>query len=476
MVRVAVNPKVLGATALLVIALASFGPNTALAVYAGIVLMLSVMLLWRPGESQVMLFIVIYQWFQASIKLIHANALDRALFRMADYGGDVETSTLLSLTGLLTLALGMRLGAGRSDRRIVDWMRDRAEQHSVAYWFRLYLVVVAIAAVASVLARLVPSLSQPLLALASMKWAFYFMLTYATFIAPAIKRQPWLIAFAVELILGIGGYFSDFKTVLFVSMLAIAAVGVRFTLARIMVLSGLAALTLMLAVVWTGVKVEYRKFVSEGEQAQVVTVDYMTRMSKLVELVSDLDDRGFARAIDGGLKRMSYVDFFGNVLLQVPRRVPHTEGALWFDAAVRPLMPRAFFPTKSVIDDSARTRQFTGIRVTSAERGASISIGYLGESYIDFGKYMMMVPVFIYGLLLGGLYRWLSYLSRARGLLGMGMATAVLLSAFALETSITKVLGGLAVGALVCWLLLRFLPTRALPGLLAPLPSRNSGA
>lgn len=466
--RISVSPKVLGTMTLLVIALASFGPNTALAVYAGIVLMLSVMLLWRPGESQVMLFIVIYQWFQASIKVIHANALDRPLYRMADFGGDVETSTMLSLTGLLALAVGMRLGAGRRDRGLVDWMHEQSKCHSVTYWFRVYLTAVAIAAVASVTARLVPSLSQPLLALASMKWAFYFMLTYATFAAPAIRRQPWLIAFVVELALGTGGYFSDFKTVLFVSMLAIAAVGIRFTLGRIIVLAGLAVLTLMLAVVWTGVKVEYRQFVSEGEQAQIVTVDYMTRMSKLLELVSDLDDRGFAQAVDDGLNRMSYVDFFGNVLLQVPRRVPHTGGALWLDAAIRPLMPRVLFPSKSVIDDSARTRQFTGIRVTSAERGASISIGYFGESYIDFGKYGMMIPVLVYGWLLGWLYRWLSYRSRARGLLGMGMATAVLLGTFALETSITKVLGGLAASALVCWLLLHFLPMRYLPGLLLP--------
>lgn len=467
--RIAINPRLPIVMVTLILVLASFGPNTALAVYAGVVLSLSVVWLWRPGETPVMLFIVIYQWFQASIKLIHANALDRPLYRLADFGGDIETATWLSLTGLLALAAGMALGAGRRDLQVIAWMREQASRHGVIYWFRLYLTAVAIAAAASVLARVIPSLSQLFLALALLKWAFFFMLTYATFAAPVVKRQLWLFAFAMELILGVGGYFSDFKTVLFVSMLSIAAVGIRFSIGRIVVLSGLAALTLVLAVVWTGVKVEYREFVSEGEQAQVVTVDYMTRMSKLVQLVSDLDEHGFARAVDGGLQRMSYVDFFGNTLLQVPRRVAHTDGALWFDAAARPFMPRVLFPGKSVIDDSARTRQFTGIRVTSAERGASISIGYLGESYIDFGKYLMMLPVFVYGIVLGWLYRWLAYRSRARGLLGMGMATAVLLGAFALETSITKVLGGLAAAALVCWLLLRFLPTRYLPDLLSPL-------
>jgi hypothetical protein len=163
--------------------------------------------------------------------------------------------------------------------------------------------------------------------------------------------------------------------------------------------------------------------------------------------------------------RLGYVNFFAAVLKRVPRVLPHEEGGLWWDAVIRPFMPRMFFPEKTNIEDSQRTQYYTGLKVAGKERGTSISIGYMGESYIDFGKVGMMLPVFTLGLLLGGVYRWMLTQNYSSKALGMGMATATLYCAAPMETSITKLMGGLAVVILVSWLTIRFVVPRYFPKL-----------
>ena len=73
---------------------------------------------------------------------------------------------------------------------------------------------------------------------------------------------------------------------------------------------------------------------------------------------------------------------------------------------------------------SGRTTTPASISRTS-EEGTSISIGYMAESYIDFGAVGMMVPIFGLGLLLGGFYRWMLRRDPSR-LLGMALATATI--------------------------------------------------
>ena len=73
----------------------------------------------------------------------------------------------------------------------------------------------------------------------------------------------------------------------------------------------------------------------------------------------------------------------------------------------------------------------------------------------------MMVPIFGLGLMLGGFYRWMLRRDPSR-LLGMALATATIFGASFLESSITKVFGGLVVTMLVSWAILHIAP-RYLP-------------
>ena len=194
-----------------------------------------------------------------------------------------------------------------------------------------------------------------------------------------------------------------------------------------------------------------------------MTKGYRERIGVLLRLVSQLDANDMADASEDLLKRLSYTEYFGVVLDRVPAVLPHEGGALWWDAIRRPFMPRLFFPEKTIIDDTERTIRYVGLNRATMGFGTSMSIGYIAESYIDFGTFGMMVPIFGLGLLLGGFYRWIVGSDPSR-LLGMALATATIVGASYMESSITKTFGGLIVAMLASWGMLRIAP-RYLPWL-----------
>jgi hypothetical protein len=461
-----------GAVALLLIFGA--GPNFLLAFFAIVILVAGTYLVWRPGETPILLFIFSFQWLQAAVSLFHANWLGLEVTQFSPFGGDNERAIVLSLIGLLALALGMRAGVGAPRPEPGAIARMQAQTQSTIAWLRLYALAFGAASFAQSAAWMVSGLSQPLLAAATLKWAFFWMLAYATFARAGSPKIYFLGAFALELGLGVGGYFSDFKTVMFFTLFAAVAAGLRVSAKAFIGFALLGSLVIGSGIVWTAVKKDYRNFVNGGEASQAVSVGYEQRMAKLGALIGALDGTKLSRGVDDMLRRLTYVEFFGAVIDYIPRSRAHENGALWFDAVSRPFMPRLLFPSKAPIDDSERTAEYTGIDVYGSAEGTSISLGYMAESYIDFGEFGMMPAILLLGVLYGRIYRSLVMAQGSRGMLGMGMASAVLYSGALLESSITKLFGGIIVAWLVAWLLVRFVIPRTLPWLIVGTPRRRA--
>lgn len=448
------------AAALLLIG--TLGPNLWLASVAIAVLLFGGSLLWRPGETPILLLIFAVQWLQASISIFHASWLGVSVNDLQWFGGDVSMAILLSLIALACLAAGMRLGAGAQREEDAALAQVAAQRYDVFDWFRLYLMAFAASIVLHWASAFSAGLSQPLLALSNLKWAFFWILAFATFVNAQALRRYFAIAFLIELGFSVGGYSSGFKTVLLVSAVAVVAARMRVSRRGWLALVLAAMALLATGIVWTAVKPQFRTYISGGSNAQVVTVDYGARVLRLVDLVLTRDMDDFSEATQGLLDRLSYVHYFGGVLQTVPAALPHENGALWFDAVARPFMPRLFFPDKAPISDSTRTNKYSGVRVAGDDEGTSISIGYVGESYIDFGAVGMMVPIAALGLMIGLGYRWLLRGDRSQVLLGMGLATAIGINVIYLETSITKMFGALIVAFIGAGFVLLFVAPRYL--------------
>jgi hypothetical protein len=93
-------------------------------------------------------------------------------------------------------------------------------------------------------------------------------------------------------------------------------------------------------------------------------------------------------------------------LNQVPVFLPHENGRLLQNAIEHIIKPRILFPDKKPIYDSELTSKYTGRKFTGAEEGASFSLGTVAESYVDFGPVYMFIPIFVFGLWIGWMYKF----------------------------------------------------------------------
>ncbi len=452
-------------TAAAALLLFGIGPNLWLAILAVAVLITGARLSWRPGESPILLFIFTFQWLQGTILVFYANWLAIDVGQLSDFHAQQSNAIVLTCIALVALAIGMRLGAGRWTPQAAYQARTLSNQRSEVDWAKLYALAFVGALFCEAAARLASGLMQPMLAVASLKWAFYWMLAYATFSRRGANFLYFLAAFMIELALGVGSYFSDFKTVMFFTLFAALAAQVKISFRSTISLLLLGAILIAAAVAWSAIKMEYRAYVSGGERVQMVRVGYIDRLSKLAELISAIDDEKMAKGYDSLLKRLAYVELFGVTLAYVPRVRPHEDGAIWIDAVSRPFMPRLLFPNKAIIDDSERTNAYTGLDLYGMEQGTSISLGYVAESYIDFGEFGMMVPIVLLGIFYGRVYRGLVSSSRCASIFGMGLASSALYPGAFLDASITKSFGAIVVALLVTWILVRFAIPRFIPWL-----------
>ena len=87
----------------------------------------------------------------------------------------------------------------------------------------------------------------------------------------------------------------------------------------------------------------------------------------------------------------------------MPYQIEHEEGNLLLSNLSFALIPRFLNSKKGVKDDGAKVQKYTGFMVSDS---ASFSLGHYTEYYIDFGKYFMMLPLFILGFLGGKIYRF----------------------------------------------------------------------
>ena len=92
---------------------------------------------------------------------------------------------------------------------------------------------------------------------------------------------------------------------------------------------------------------------------------------------------------------------------------------------------------------------YTGSRVAGTESDTSIGIGYMAESYIDFGPIYMFTPILLLGVFYGLIYRYFIARKTFRTL-GFALGTALLLTVHQdFGASNAKIVGGMVTGLII---------------------------
>jgi hypothetical protein len=435
-------------------------PNPLLTAASVLVWPLFILLLWRRSEPPVLLYAISFQWVQVTATVFHADALGMTLREFSPFPF-IREAIGLSLVALVVLAVGMRIGLSALSRTSSRTIRDEVEALSIHRVAVAYVCAVVFSSSISYVAWIVPQLTQILLSLSLLKWAFFFLFGYLVMIRGE-RYGLFSLAVLYEFLAGIG-FFAGFKTVLFVAVLCFLGASFRLDVRTLLKVSVVAVLIAVLGALWYSIRPEFRPYLRQGATGQVVRVSWTEQISKFGQLASEVDGEDLIEAAAPAAERMAYVKFFAATMERVPRQLPHEDGALWGQSITHILKPRIFFPNKPPLpSESARTIKYTGLSMAGREQGTSISLGYVPESYVDFGPYWMFLPILLLGVGWGGLYSVLVSSGPLR-VIGFAFAVAVLIHANKFEISTIKLLGSVVMKFIVLALFLRFIMPRLVP-------------
>jgi hypothetical protein len=406
---------------------------------------IAVWILGGKRAHAIMIFMVAISWLQVVGDVLAADMAGDALsqgsvgrYRVAAIG--------MSLAGILALAIGMRLGAGlsrppghQSNGIPSQPNADRAANPDrVAIAYVLSLVVVQIL---EIVARSVPALTQPILAFATLKFVFMYLL--ATTVFESGRGQHWLaVILGLELVTGIFSYLGTYQNAIFIVLIALAASRGRVSLP--VVLFGLvcAVIIVWMSMVWSVVKIEYR---SQFDRPLGERIDWMVK-----RLFVDPIDYGAAASRLA--HRLGYTELFAVVIARDDVGLLPRESHLYSSAVLHVFMPRILFPDKAVLNDSKITTELTGM---SIREGTSVGVGYVAEAFADFGFPGMLIPLAMFGLALGGAARY--FMSRpVPWSVRLACATSAIFFTCRFETDIDKAFGAFVTALLAMVLALKY--------------------
>jgi hypothetical protein len=380
--------------------------------YAGLLFLLVMKLMWRSNEPKHLFIGLLMYWFVVALLLPYGAFFKIPLSDLSEYGksNTLVLANFLALTSLLFFMIGIYLPL----KNIFILNLKSVESYLVRYDGKKLFIVYVIFSVSSnffLKYMLSASAGQLLIALVNFKWVLLTFLITHTLLFSANQKYV-IILVAVEFFLSFSGFWSNFKDYLIVALGSFLMLNRTIKIKNFIFIFISVLIGYFFLVFWSFSKGEYRRYLTGGERSQVVlkndTFENLGVLFKIFQrdFLSDNFAENFADGSQRLLYRISYIDYFSLTLSRVPTFMPHENGKLTQEAFQHIFKPRLFFPDKKIIDDSEITSKYTGKSFSGINEGASFSLGLVPECYIDFGLYLMFIPVFIYGIWIGLMYKF----------------------------------------------------------------------
>ncbi len=338
------------------------------------------------------------QWVSVTIGVFYNILTGRPLD--AIIRTDYRYMVLLGLGCVAATTVGLALG-----RRIIDGMRSSQSvrpEHALSFKTLILLYVVFTAVLSAVR---VTDVDLGGLAMAAVALTYLRLgLVYLEF-RRMVRRGEWYyigVLLAVEIVLGISGFYAGFKEPLIMAALAFLEVFDKRNARHWASIGALGILMVTLGIIWIGIRVEYRARYMEDER-------FSNNRSARIDSLRGALDKWMSRDstelwgnVDAFIDRMWTVYYPALAVDRVPAVLPHTNGRLMTQTLRFVFEPRLLFPDKPYItSDSEMVRKYSGVMVAGEEQSTDIAFGYAAESYIDYGVPGMFVPAFIWGLFIG---------------------------------------------------------------------------
>jgi hypothetical protein len=148
----------------------------------------------------------------------------------------------------------------------------------------------------------------------------------------------------------------------------------------------------------------YRSYLNQGSGKQIQAVSNQEALSYIFNEASVFSLNSIREGASVLLSRVQYMERYSEVYNQVPEVIEHQGGDDIAAVIEFLLVPRFINADKGVKDASLRTSYYTGKTFSNASQGTSISMGYFCDLYIDFGLYIMFIPLMLIYLAIGYVY------------------------------------------------------------------------
>jgi len=241
---------------------------------------------------------------------------------------------------------------------------------------------------------------------------------------PRFRWRLFSLILAVDVVLGMTGYFAGFREALIVGVLAIVEMFDRQKMQHWVAICTLLFATFFLGILWNSIKGDVRSTYYDESQVASPTAR-LERVGTLSSNWIQQDSTTMTTNMDQMVDRIWAVYFPALALSRVPEELPHENGAILWAALYHVFRPRLLFPDKDPLpSDSEKVVRYAGVWVAGSEENTSVAFGYAIESYVDFGVPLMFLPIFVYGILMGIAYVWFLRAIRHREL-AIGFVTVV---------------------------------------------------
>ena len=379
--------------------------------YAGSLLLIILKTFWRSNEPKHLLTNLLLYWAVVAILIPFAELANKPLNDFTRYGkSDLRLASWVGLLALTFYLIGIQLVTRKVKSIQLETLYKILDRYDGKRIIILYIIVSLLSAALNSSIIHIPG-GQILLAISYLKWVLLTLVIVHTLV---IKNNRTLVLLIVvlEILLSFSGFWAAFKDYILVALGAYLMFSPRLSFKTYFFLSVVFVFSLFLSVIWTFSKGEYRRYLTGGERTQlIVERDNLDNIQKFYEIVqhdfsSDNFQENFFIGLENLVYRISYVEFLGLTIKQVPTYLPHENGNLLINAIEHILKPRILFPEKKPIYDSELTSKYTGAQFAGSEEGASFSLGTVAESYVDFGRYYMFIPIFFFGLWIGWMYKY----------------------------------------------------------------------
>lgn len=373
-----------------------FGPHLIHSTLSLCSLFVLVVLFFERGNfvSPIVFFALLFQWIQMNSKIWYGNFTGLALPDLFSFYQNVDRlydANLLSNVGLVVFSVGIYFVLKNNIKK-ADTNRIISDRIATKKLLVSYLIFSISLTLIYGFRNVIPGINTLLTTFLRLKWGL-FVLGFIYSVKRGEERTLLIFIIIFEFLLGFTGYFSTFKNVIILTLLAwfMTVKSFNLNLIKIIQLAVIIVFVSFLGLGWTAIKSDYRDYVSNGG-GQVVTVSKTQAFEKVFTLLSEIKKEDLYDSFDNALDRVSYIEFFSIALDHVPQKVPHENGDIFINSVSFFLKPRILFPDKEAIDDSAHTNMYTGLHV-QGDGKASHSIGFMTDAYIDFGRFWMYFEI-----------------------------------------------------------------------------------